>query len=78
MTPDAILSTLDRCGQAEPGKEWAPIRPSAASEAAKLIRELLAARDAGAFELFDHLNAPSRRNPFAAAAAVNLTKRSIL
>lgn len=38
------------------------------------IRAALSKLTAGEFELFDHLSVPSRVNPFAAAAAVNLRK----
>lgn len=74
---DTLRSLISRRGTGNPGSKLIV----AESELRALLEEheaLLAEKHAGGFELFDHLNQPSRRNPFAAAAAVNLCKRSVL
>lgn len=90
LTDQQIKSLLIRADDAvarNAGFNWAPMRPADVEDMASTIRRLqglltnaaqenliCSCGEARTFNLTGHLSAPSRAQPLAAAAAVNLVK----
>lgn len=83
----ALLIRADNAVARAQGFDWAPMRPADVEDMASTIRRLqgllanaaqetliCSCGEARTFNLTGHLSAPSRAQPLAAAAAVNLVK----